>query len=317
MSMRLVSLLCALGIGIGVARAEDRPWAAGVSDDEQARALEIFKVGNASFTEGRHAEALARYREAITHWDHPAIRYNMAVALVHLDQPLAAYAELERGLRYGAEPLGEELHAEGLTYRKLLRGQLAELRVVCKEQGAEVMLDGQRLFVGPGEATRTVLPGAHQLGAIKRGFLTESRAVTVLPGKQTVEEVKLVPLGSATRLERRWARWKPWAVVGAGAALAVLAVPLKIKAESDMDDYDAEIQRTCPSGCPTSSLPGPVRDLHDQAVLEDRLALGGFVVGGAAAIAGVVLVVLNQPRAVEIAPRPGPNGATLSATFRF
>ena len=61
------------------ARADDnKPWAAGVSEAEQKTALVIYKQGNVEFEESRYAQALAKYREALRHWDHPAIHFNMA-----------------------------------------------------------------------------------------------------------------------------------------------------------------------------------------------------------------------------------------------
>ncbi len=44
---------------------EPRPWAAGVSESEQAIALELYVAGNLEFTESRFAQALAKYKEAI------------------------------------------------------------------------------------------------------------------------------------------------------------------------------------------------------------------------------------------------------------
>src|SRR5215813_4735696 len=92
----------------GSAFADDKPWAAGVPDKEQAAALAIYRDGNAEFEESRYAQALAKYREAIKHWDHPAIRFNMAVSRVNLDQPLDASEDLDAAIKYGAAPLGAE-----------------------------------------------------------------------------------------------------------------------------------------------------------------------------------------------------------------
>src|SRR5262249_22511020 len=138
---------------------------------------------NKLFEDSQHAAALAKYREALKVWDHPAIRYNAAVALIQLDQPLAAHENLELALRYGDEAIGAENHQQALTYRKLLLGQLAELKVACAEPGADVALDGQPLFVAPGEASRRLLPGSHQLVARKAGFLPATRALSLLPGR--------------------------------------------------------------------------------------------------------------------------------------
>lgn len=78
-----------------------RPWASGVTEAEQAIALDLYVAGNREFTESRYAQALAKYKEALQHWDHPAIRYNMAVCLINLDQPVEARDNLERSFAYG------------------------------------------------------------------------------------------------------------------------------------------------------------------------------------------------------------------------
>ncbi len=150
-----------------------------------------FEAGNKLFEESQYAAALSEYREALKSWDHPAIRYNAAVALINLDQPLAAYENLELALRYGDAPLAPETYQQALTYRKLLRGQLAELTVTCAEPGADVAIDGVPLFLAPGDAKRWVMPGAHQLIARKSGFLTQTRPITLIAGKSSVEALAL------------------------------------------------------------------------------------------------------------------------------
>ena len=128
--MRILVVASILALALTrVAAADDKPWAAGVSDAEQQKALAIYREGNAEFEESRYAQALTKYREALKHWDHPAIRFNMAVCLINLQQPLEAFEHLEAGMKYGAAPLGPELYAQGVTYKKLLDGQLTHLKV--------------------------------------------------------------------------------------------------------------------------------------------------------------------------------------------
>src|SRR5687767_3372068 len=167
--------LGALLLTTAVARAQQaKPWAEGVSEEQQRRALVLYEQGNAEFEESRYPQALVRYEEAITHWDHPAIRFNMAVCLINLTRPLDAYRSLESALRHGEEPIGASAYQQGLNYRKLLEGQLGTLTVKCDAPGAEVTLDGRKLFTAPGEVTELMLAGEHQLVASKQGFLTET-----------------------------------------------------------------------------------------------------------------------------------------------
>src|SRR5262249_56934914 len=110
------------------------PWSAGITPEQRERALRLIDAGNALFEKGHATQALAMYRQAVASWDFPRLRFNMAVALIELDQPLAAYEEIERALRFGEaafEPGFHEDYEQALTYRKLLPGQLAPLPVAC------------------------------------------------------------------------------------------------------------------------------------------------------------------------------------------
>jgi hypothetical protein len=308
------------------ANEPERAWAVGVPPDRQAQALRIFEEGNALFEESHHAEALAKYRAAVELWNHPAIRYNMAVCLIHLDQPLQAFENLGQALRYGAAPLEPQTYAQALTYKKLLEGQLARLKVVCDQRGAQVSLDGEKLFDAPGEATRLLVPGAHQLVATLPGHLTESRALTLLPGKETVETLQLTALKSLAT-KRRWPVWKPWVVLAAGVAAALAGVPLLLQAKSDYASYDSAVAATpaCQTSCFPSDLPGPVQDLKSRAAAENGAGIGAFALGGAVAASAIVLLIMNQPRLVErpgatrlsLAPMVGPGAAGLGVAASF
>jgi len=312
----------------GTGERGDRPWARGVTSAQQEAAMGLFSTGNALFTESKYAAALAQYREALRSWDHPAIHYNAAVSLINLDQPLAAYGELEAALAYDEAPLGEENHRQALLYRKLLAGQLAELAVACDEPEAEVMLDGETLFKAPGKTTRRLVPGAHQLVARKAGFLTETRALQVPPGKLTSEMLSLHVIGATPmRSVRRWPAWKPWTVLGAGALVALIGVPLMLEARTNFDTFDSDLAKLCPSGCTRDQLPSTVFASRDRGRLENQIAIGLLATGGAAAATGVVLLILNQPRLepdygatpppLALAPLLGGGTTGLAATLRF
>lgn len=288
------------------AAAEERPWASGVTEAEEQQARAWFEQGNGLFAESQYASALARYRQALELWNHPAVHYNAAVCLINLDQPLAAYSHLEQALRYGEAPLGAENHRQALLYKKLLAGQLAEIEVRCDEPGAQVTLDGELLFRAPGSVKRRVLPGAHQLTAAKPGLLTETETLQLPPGKLTTRRLALRPLGAPhLRSVRRWDSWKPWAVLGGGVALGLAGVPFWIAAKNDYENFDEEVARLCPTGCPNSELPATVRDARSRAGIENGVAVGLFVVGGAVTGTGVALLILNQPRFVPDQPATG------------
>src|SRR6476659_107119 len=123
MNKLIVVALCA---GVGIAAADDapqkpnekagkdetlqnggdvRPWAQGVSQPEQQAALKLFHDGNVSLNDGLFAKAADNYREALKHWDHPAIHYNLALALMNLDQTIDAYDNMQASVKFGEAPL--------------------------------------------------------------------------------------------------------------------------------------------------------------------------------------------------------------------
>jgi hypothetical protein len=330
--LTVVGFLLALLALPGGARAQDdpvgasgRPWADGVPQELQDQALRIFQEGNALFEASEHAAALAKYREALKFWEHPAIRFNAAVALINLDQPLRAFENLELALRYGDAPLGAEKYQQAQTYRKLLVGQIAELKVACPEQGAEVALDGQALFVGPGEAARWLMPGAHQLVARKPGFLTETRSLVVLPGKPLLEQLTLQDIRSLpTNTVRRWSAWKPWSVVGAGALLAVLGVPVIVDSLHNVHDYEAAIDSCSAMVGGPCMVPPTASDTLHRARVENVVAISLFSVGAAVAASGLAMAILNQPRVMpaeetahaSLAPLFGPGLVGLQVALR-
>jgi hypothetical protein len=307
------------------APAPERPWAAGVAPAQQEEALRIFTAGNELFEQSNHAQALTRYREALKAWDHPAIRFNAAVALINLDQPLQAFENLEAALRFGEAPFNAETWRQGLLYKKLLSGQLSELEVVCDEPGAEVTLDGERLFTAPGTATRRVRPGAHQLVASKAGFATTVVPVELAAGGQRREALTVaVAVAPPVRLVRRFPTYLPWTVMGAGALVALLGVPVFASAQSNYTAWDSDLARLCPTGCALSSLPASVSERRVAGQNENVAAVVLFGVGAAAVVSGVVLMALNTPRPeeeaapqVSLVPLVGPGLAGVFGRVTF
>lgn len=302
-----------------------RPWAAGVSEAEQATALELYVAGNREFAEARFAQALANYKEALQHWDHPAIRFNMAVCQISIEQRLEAKDNLERSLVYGDRPLGADAYRQGLTYRKLLDAQLAHVQVDCPEPGTQVTLDGKYLLTGPGTADRFLLPGEHQVVASKVGFLTASEALVLVAGKRTIHDIRPLAFKAATRTVRRWEAWKPWAVLAGGGAVVGAGALSYVAAAHNIASYDHEITARCPEGCygDTAAKLSSLRPLTHRSRIEQLVAFSLFSAGGAVVIAGVIGLIVNQPR-TQLDPdqplptvAPAPGGATVSMSWGF
>lgn len=300
-----------------------RPWAAGVPASEQALAIQMYAAGNREFSESRFTQALASYREAIRHWDHPAIRFNMAVCLINLDQPLDAHDNLERALAHGEPPLGPDAYGQALTYRKLLAGQLGRLTISCRQPGMRISVDGKPLFTGPGTIDQVVMPGDHQVVATQAGFLTDSKTLVAVAGKVASYEVHSIAIATGPVMVRRWPVWQPWVVLAGGAALAAAGAWSYSAAANNFERYDQIIAMRCAQRCTAEKLASfsDLRHYEDHGNTERDAAYALFAVGGAAVLGGVVGLILNLPDVksdgVEPVVAATAGGATVSVGWSF
>lgn len=198
-----------------------RPWASGVSSSEQQVALGIFRDGNAQLNDGFFVKAAEKYREALKHWDHPAISYNLALALMNLDQPIEVYESLQKSVRFGVGPLEKDKFEHANEYMVLVSQQLADIQVSCDKPGAKVSVDGKVVFQAPGTYKSRVRIGKHTFFAEKQGYTAHIGAPFIGPGEKFRIELKLYTAEELTRYHRKWeATWMPWTVAAAGVVVA-------------------------------------------------------------------------------------------------
>src|SRR5688500_531216 len=119
MRTKLIAMLVVAMTGVSHA---ERPWEAGIPKDKRDRAQAIFAEGNTLFAQQAHQPALDKYRQAIALWDHPLIRFNMAVTRIRLDRILEAADDLDAALRFGDQPFSAELYRQAMDYQKLVGG---------------------------------------------------------------------------------------------------------------------------------------------------------------------------------------------------
>ncbi|WP_375768040.1 PEGA domain-containing protein [Archangium gephyra] len=302
----------------------DRPWAKGVSPEQQQAAMALFQSANALLKESVFVQAVEKYRAALEAWPHPAIHYNLALALMNLDQPVEVHEQLVAALRFGPAPLETEKYEYARNYKTLMERQLARVDISCDTPGATVTMDGQTLFVAPGKYSGLVRPGAHSIVASKEGFLPTDQSRTLLPGETAALQLKMFTSDDLIEYRRKWAAWMPWAVVGAGVALGAGSGYLHLQARENLRALDAGVTQC--GGCFLS----PALDATlTRGNTYQSLAIGGYAVGGAALLTGVVLVFINQPepfqidpnqkkvQVVGVAPLIGGGTGGLLTTFRF
>lgn len=275
----------------------ERPWAKGVSPDEQRHALQLFREGNGLLKESVFVQAAHKYREALKHWDHPAIHYNLVLALLNMDQPVEVHQHLEKAMRFGPEPLDAEKFAQAQAYQALIEKQLAKVSIRCEEPDAKVVMDGRPLFTAPGVYEGWVRAGPHTVVATKEGFLTNQITRNLPAGEVSDFELKLYTADSLTEYRRKWAAWIPWAVLGAGAVVGGVGGAMHYNASTSFKEFDAGID-ACGGCVPPPDVAGK---LSTGNTLQ-AAAIGSYAVGGAAVVAGAVLVYLNRLQPYQINP---------------
>ncbi|MFY2558631.1 hypothetical protein ACN469_13465 [Corallococcus terminator] len=274
----------------------NRPWAQGVPRDEQQAAQALFFEGNERLRESVFVEATRNYRRALRHWNHPAIHYNLALALMNLDQPIEVYKHLKSAMGHGPEPLDSGRFEHARSYNALLEKQLAWVDVKCDEEGAIVTLNGQSLFKAPGRYQAFIRPGVHSIVAFKDGYLPTEKRQPLMPGEKAEVDLDLYTEDEVIRYRRQWSAWIPWTVLGAGLAAAGGGGLMHWKAKESFRDFDAQLR---PNGKHmTSELAG----LRRTGSRLQAGALSAYSLGGAAVVTGTVLLYLNRQRAYRLNP---------------
>jgi hypothetical protein len=309
---------------------QERPWAVGVSEADQKAALAAFAEGNSLIHDALFVKAADKYREALQHWKHPAIYYNLALALVNLDKPVEMYDALEKAMAYGPAPLDEDKFQRAEGYKKLVEGQLAHVELTCDQPGAKVYIDNQEVFTAPGQYTGLVIVGEHTVTAKGEGFAPTEISEKLGPRETMRLNVKLFTDAELTRYHRRMPVWLPYTVGGAGLLIAGIGGIIDQQARNDFKTYDTSIA-SCAAMDPTHGCStAPNYDhIKSSAETKQTIAVSGFVLGGAAFVAGAVMLVLNRSESyridpfaekqpeISIVPVIGPDGGGFAATVHF
>lgn len=293
-----------------------QPWNRGVPLADRQAAKDLFLEGNRLFKIPLLTQAIEQYTAALRKLEHPAIYFNLALAQISLGEEVEAHDSLERALAHGEEPLGAKQFQEARRQLQDLERKLGRIRVSCQTAGAEVTLDGVPLFTGPGSHHAWVTASAHEITARKPDYLAVARRVTVGAGEQTSLDLKLITLSEAEDGSRRWAKWKPWAVAGAGVTVAAAAGVVHALSFRNFRAYDDEFLRLpCIAmqdpkapGCATADISSSLNDKLSRAEREQDIAVGGYIVGGSLLAAGAVLLYLNRPHLTEQAATSSPVG---------
>ncbi len=274
-------------LGVG----EARPWARNVPIEEQQAAARLFHEGNDHSDEGLLANAVESYQQALAHWDHPAIHYNMAMALQTLNRPLDLHEHLTAALRYEGRPLDEGKRNRARQLKTVVEQQLSRLEIICDVPAATVVMGEETLCHSPAHFERWVLPAEYTFTASKEGYSSElnARRRTLRRGDNVTLHFQMYTDDELKQSERWLPGWVPWTVLGGGAAIAAGGGWLYTQAHENHQRFDRAI-RDC-GGCVPAPELAALRTRGDRL---QRNASGAYVASGAALVTGLVLLYANQ-----------------------
>jgi hypothetical protein len=311
------------------AQAQQPPVPASAEVTQQPAAQHSWSMAAALFAEGtklfqqwRFNDAEQKFREALTHREHPIIDLYLSRALEKQGRLFEAYQALQQARRPGTEPLPPEDVQVAEELQKSLESRLAQLEAHCDTQGTEVSLDGEIWFVAPGRQRRIVSAGQHVIIARKPGYFPIAEPVSLIPGKQT--RVVLRMTADVVRIERRWQPWQPWAVAATGIAISLAGQWIRQQAATDYASVEDTLDLCRQSG---SCEMVPTQRLAS-GEWKELAGTGTLIAGGTILAAGVTGVLLNFPRtarsepaggvkSLEIVPIIFSDTASISALLRF
>jgi hypothetical protein len=315
-----IIIALALLYALPVRGDDSAPWSAGVPQAAQDKANALFAEGNQLFGQQAHAPALEKYRAAIAIWDHPMIRFNMAVTLIRLERILEAADSLEAALRYGNQPFTPQLYQQALDYQALIKRQVGTITASCTQPGTQVLLDGKPWFQCPGEKRERVLAGEHVVVGERKDFMTRSKRVQVSGGATATDKIELVPIALGMTAHYPYPRWAPFTMIGAGVAIGLGGVAFWFAGRSQMDQFVADFTQQCPGGCEANlTMHKQLADEQTNAKLKAKVGVGMMIGGGAVAVVGGVWTVITYrgKTLVPIDVAPAPGGGVVSYSGRF
>ena len=265
-SLSALVVCCALAARVAAAPASAQP-----AGDNQAkgRAQALLSEGTTAYGHGDYATALDKFTAAYKIFPSPKLWFNIGQANRDLGRPVEAVEAFDRFLT-DAEDAPTETLAEARRSAAELKTRLGQIKVTCMTDGAEITVDGKQVGSAPLGNMIWTTPGRHQVAAQQPGFSPAIEDVTAVAGKAVVVNLDLRPIdlraanqpadaapgqlngeaaGSAQPehkplYRRAWFWVAIGAVVGAGAAVAVILANGGGSGSSNIPDTTLGAQRT-------------------------------------------------------------------------
>jgi hypothetical protein len=279
----------------------------------EARARSLFELGVAAAAEERWDEAVALFRSSLEIAERPATAYNLAVALDRLALVREALAALETYFRLAGPADSRRDNAEAL--RRELGGRIASLRIEVEPPEALVEIDGEPQ---PGSGRRREIaidPGEHVVRVAAEGHATRRIRIDVVAGT-TIErtvELEVDPTGGDGEADDDGGLGTTGAIgvvlATAGGATLVASLVTGLRSNAiyhDLADRCGPSGRSCPVGSESDI---------DSGLSLARASTVLMAIGGAAALAGIILIVIEAADGGDVELSLGPTGGSARIGF--
>jgi hypothetical protein len=294
----------------------EAPYVTRVSLEDRSAATTLVKEGNEALHDKTFLRAEKKFRDALARWEHPAIHYNLALALSPTLRPTEVHEHMLAAMQHGPLPLGTKRYNHARTLTERMRNEYARVSVSCDCEATAKLSSGDWLVrKKPGRFQGLVPPGTHTLVATVENHPPTELTLSDLKAGQEVH----------LRLDesRPYSTWKIVAAMGAGAAVAAGGGFLHVQAGKDFRAFDDGINRC--GGC--TPVPDVARH-RKRALTLQKIAVGSYALGGTAILMSLFFLYNNQlqsqflPSEADearfvIAPMLGRQEQGLWATFRF
>jgi tetratricopeptide (TPR) repeat protein len=164
--------------------------AAGPADASNAteRARANFHHGVKLYNEGSFEAALAEFRRAYQISPNYRLLYNIAQAYFDLHDYVNSLKALKQYVQEGGSEIAADRRIEVSELNQKLEERIANLDIVCSQDGADIRVDDISVGVSPLKSAVLVNAGPRRITAVKSGYAVTARVVTVV-GR---EKAKLV-----------------------------------------------------------------------------------------------------------------------------
>lgn len=260
---------------------------------QKAAALPLIQQGYELLTQLEYEKAALLYKQALAHTPGPALHLRTGIAFFNALRIVDAHEHIQEALRCGRETLDPEQAADAERRLRVLRARLGRVTVDCQSDGAQVQLADENWFTCGGRDTRDVVAGQYEVQVTKDGHVPVQEVITVSPRQELVVTPTVMSEAESTSIIRRWPRWLPWTVAGAGVVVAAVGAGLEVDAQGRLSDSVAAVNACLPEGCSNGAIQ-ELRVEQNSARIEHWLAMGALAAGTATLAVGVTMLFYNR-----------------------